>query len=583
MTDDKRTEALLEALAAFKMKGKPSNDEDFENRLAFADVNQSFIERVVPTSEDPQKRLAVQMAWTQFLMISGLVSPHNSPQIPTLPTRRAKRAYAEQAAPTGLVHQAPPPAFSPQSPPIVTTDKPANPETSSPADIPHQPLSVVLPKFLSDRRKIDADGRAEDNVAPIIRFVISLLSDPSLTELRGDNLRKLREAMSDIPTNFGFKIEERDLYTRWRIARECNFRRTGEDGRQVALVRVSKSTLNNRYGAGLRAMWAWAKGLDTSLGDPPNFSAATADNPGKGKRDAFRPQELIRLVSIPLFQGCARPPLIWKEGLFFYQNYFYWSVLITLLAGLRPGEISQLRCRDVVELYGSPHFRFARFSDSDDSDDDDERRPGGNQGKSDAAFRWVPIHPLLIRLGIIERRDAIVADYISSKDRRSREPDQTEAALTAEDQWLFPDWKVYLKKNGVMMWSQAVSKAWGHLKDHYAFDRYGITFYSARHTFKGFIDDYRGLSTRSRRIIMGHADGEDVHDKYGPKQITEEQTEIMLQIDNGTIPQISRILISAKEKAERKQLITTDAWRKDARSNDPTFQSAIKKRRKEYR
>src|ERR1700730_13156943 len=37
------------------------------------------------------------------------------------------------------------------------------------------------------------------------------------------------------------------------------------------------------------------------------------------------------------------------------------------------------------------------------------------------------------------------------------------------------------------------------------YDRDRRALYSARHTFKGFIDDFRGLSERSRRIVMGHA------------------------------------------------------------------------------
>ena len=36
--------------------------------------------------------------------------------------------------------------------------------------------------------------------------------------------------------------------------------------------------------------------------------------------------------------------------------------LIQLLCGLRPGEISQLRCADIAALYGQWHFRFAKRS-----------------------------------------------------------------------------------------------------------------------------------------------------------------------------------------------------------------------------
>jgi hypothetical protein len=41
-----------------------------------------------------------------------------------------------------------------------------------------------------------------------------------------------------------------------------------------------------------------------------------------------------------------------------------------------------------------------------------------------------------------------------------------------------------------------------------------LALYSARHTFKGFIDDLRDLSERTRRIVMGHAAAADTPGGY---------------------------------------------------------------------
>jgi hypothetical protein len=48
-------------------------------------------------------------------------------------------------------------------------------------------------------------------------------------------------------------------------------------------------------------------------------------------------------------------------------------------------------------------------------------------------------------------------------------------------------------------------------------DSEGLALYSARHTFKGFIDDLKTLSERSRRIVMGHAAAVDTPGRYGAK------------------------------------------------------------------
>src|SRR6202012_1470672 len=71
---------------------------------------------------------------------------------------------------------------------------------------------------------------------------------------------------------------------------------------------------------------------------------------------------LLKFLSTPLFTGCRSISRVWLVGDFFCQTFFYWAVLIQLLCGMRPGEISQLRCADVAMLYNKWHFRFAKRS-----------------------------------------------------------------------------------------------------------------------------------------------------------------------------------------------------------------------------
>ncbi len=91
---------------------------------------------------------------------------------------------------------------------------------------------------------------------------------------------------------------------------------------------------------------------------------------------------------------------------------------------MRPGEISQLRCVDIALLYGKWHFRFAKRSlaDGDGDDDgatgDEDIGPGGNDAKTRNAFRWIPVYPLLIELGLLRQREAIVDNYLTRKFSR---------------------------------------------------------------------------------------------------------------------------------------------------------------------
>ena len=124
---------------------------------------------------------------------------------------------------------------------------------------------------------------------------------------------------------------------------------------------------------------------------------------------------------------------------------------------------------------------------------------------------------------------------------------------------LFPEWKVYILPTGQVRWSQAVSKARQYVKVKFKLQRKGLTLYSARHTFKGFIDDLRGLSERSCRVVMGHASAIDTSGGYGPKSMTEERAEVILGLSNSTIERMTPLLLTTKERADHGELKIVEA------------------------
>jgi integrase len=305
-------------------------------------------------------------------------------------------------------------------------------------------LSEVLKKFLDWREGEDGDRRAASDVAPIIQFAIDLWKDPCIGDIGPDQLVLLKKAMPEIPTPAGFLVDVRSLFQRWTIAK-ANGYFLETDGKKIKLVRVSTSTLRKRYRTGLNTFWAFLIENLYVPGPAPDFSSKSKQNPAAVERDAFEEEELLKFLSTPLFTGCAGISRVWIVGDYFCQTYFYWAVLIQLLCGLRPSEISQLRCADIASLYKQWHFRFAKRSlaEGDSGENDADNEPGGNDAKTKNAFRWVPIHPLLDQLGIIARRDAIVSDYIARKFAEAGGQDRLSKAQRdvieeeAQQQWLF--------------------------------------------------------------------------------------------------------------------------------------------------
>lgn len=456
------------------------------------------------------------------------------------------------------------------------------------------PLSAVLAGFLKWREGEDGDRSAGNDIAPVVQFAIDLWGDPCLQDVGPDQIVQLKQAMPEIPTPEGIPANKRSLFQRWSIAKEFNYSIVDSEGKTIKLTRVSESTLRKRYRTGLNTFWKFLTDNGYVSGPAPDFSSSSKKNPPAVERDAFHEDELLEFLSRPLFTGCASISRTWVVGRFFCQTYFYWAVLIQLLCGMRPGEISQLRCVDIGLLYGKWHFRFAKRSllegDEDDgAEDAADTAPGGNDAKTKNAFRWIPVHPLLTELGLLRQRDAIVEHYLAQKFSEAGGRDRLTAPqilrLTdeAKQQWLFPDWKVYVLPTGEIRWSQAASKTWQYVKSKFKMTRQGLALYSARHTFKGFIDDVKGLSDRSRRVVMGHAPAVDTPGGYGPKSITEEQADVILQLSNPTIDRMSVVLLDAKRRADSGELKVVEAWRNDERTGDTKLQDALEERAKQYR
>ncbi|MGA7965394.1 MAG: hypothetical protein WCB49_05845, partial [Gammaproteobacteria bacterium] len=470
--------------------------------------------------------------------------------------------------------------------------KPAGFPESAATGIQHLRMSEILRRLLDQRESEDSDRRAESEIAPIVNFAIALLDDPILSEVVGDQLLKLKAAIPNIPKPFGFAPKDRpNLYFRWKHVQENGWHFTRE-GKPARYKRTSMTTINGGWRNGLTKLWEFGIGFNFASGTVPDFYISSRLNPPAAERDAFRSEEVLLFFGSARFTGCRGPAHPWTPGSYFYQDFFYWCELINLLTGMRPGEVAQLRCRDILVLYGEPHFRYAKFGKSGEDEDEEDRfdpQPGGNDGKTNAAFRWLPVHWLLLRLGIIERRDAIVAEYIARKTKEAGGREQISPEAFAEieaqafDLWLFPDWPVYVKKTGEIKWSHYVSKAFTYGKQKLGLTRRGLSQYSGRHTFKGYIDDIKGLSDRSRKILLGHSTRGDVTAGYGPKRITEEQSLVVQRLSNSTIWRLALILIRAKRKAEKGDLIVIDAWRHDVRSDDERLQEALARRAERYR
>lgn len=77
-----------------------------------------------------------------------------------------------------------------------------------------------------------------------------------------------------------------------------------------------------------------------------------------------------------------------------HEGVKFWIPLIALFTGSRMSQIASLYCRDITEQDGIPVIDF-----NDDTPD--------KSGKTDVSFRNVPMHPMLVKLGLPEYAEKI--------------------------------------------------------------------------------------------------------------------------------------------------------------------------------
>lgn len=107
--------------------------------------------------------------------------------------------------------------------------------------------------------------------------------------------------------------------------------------------------------------------------------------------DALKMAKVPKAQSYEKFEADELRALFESEAyadMEFSKSFQYWLPMVCLYTGARIEEPASILLRDVKEIEGTPAF----FLSGD-----------GNQGgKNDAAPRWVPIHPELIRAGFLD-------------------------------------------------------------------------------------------------------------------------------------------------------------------------------------
>ncbi len=382
-------------------------------------------------------------------------------------------------------------------------------------------MSETVDLFLAAEEHRTGSRKVEGTLRPVLHFAIKLLIDPKMDLIDSAAIKKLDEALSHIPSNKGFSTSQRsDLFGKYQRAQDH-----GWEG----LQRISLTTLRLKYRKPLMRFFQWAIDEKHYVGRLPGFTACADEITAPLPRDKFSDSDLIKIVSLPLFTGCESKWRVWTQGKYFIQNDLYWVYLILFFTGMRTGEPPQLKLDDITEVDGIYFFDLRPYDPSKGR----VSLAALKQLKRARMDRVIPIHPLLIGLGLLARRDAL---RVLGHDR------------------LFPDWKPGISKIGEVRWGAALSKSFRIVREKADITASNISVYSSRHLLADWLDS-ETTPQRTRNRILGHENKQNSADTYGGKStMTADQSRYLTEINNPVVKEMADILLRAKAAADEGRL-----------------------------
>lgn len=133
-------------------------------------------------------------------------------------------------------------------------------------------------------------------------------------------------------------------------------------------------------------------GLQTNPFSKLLYSKTAIAKKANEQRLAWEDDEVRELLATPIWAGCLTGNRRSVPGKLILKDAEYWAPLIALHAGLRLEEVCQLAPDDIEEIQGVICFHI--------------RRGDGRIVKTESSIRQVPVHPRLVRLGLLDHASA---------------------------------------------------------------------------------------------------------------------------------------------------------------------------------
>ncbi|GMA76663.1 hypothetical protein GCM10025880_30800 [Methylorubrum aminovorans] len=211
------------------------------------------------------------------------------------------------------------------------------------------------------------------------------VGDKPIRDVSRDDLKAYRDLLDQAPDRFTLRFKTNDISE--AIAANKRLNRPYSP--------ISKVTVDLKYIGPVNRLFDFIV-KENLLGSNPLDgirSQQKETESAKSKRLPLKPAHIDML-----FADTVKQPVMTAT---------YWVPLIMLYSGARPGELCQLNVEDLREEYNErPHLNVLCLNDDEDEEPDHEsaRKPqeDGRRVKTSAGRRLIPIHPMLVRMGLLD-------------------------------------------------------------------------------------------------------------------------------------------------------------------------------------
>jgi len=305
-----------------------------------------------------------------------------------------------------------------------------------------------------------------ENERVLSLFQQSLGSDRTLKSVSTADVRNFRNTLRKLPSNY--------VKMKGHAGKSLADVIASADGQPVLATRTARKYLHN-----LRAFLRWTNEegyLDSIPGLGIKIEGLSASQ-ARDARHSYSDESLQKLFTSPQYLGHRSNTTRAKPGNMLIKDGKFWVPLIGLFAGMRMGEIVQLLVADIRTEDGVPFFDITIREGED------------KQLKTDASRRKVPIHPQLIRMGLLKYRANLDAGKAGGR--------------------LFPE----IERGADGYFSHNFSKWFSRYAKQIGIKSAKTVFHSLRHNFKDALEA-AGVEEARRRALMGHTNST-VHGGYG--------------------------------------------------------------------